>query len=327
MNTVSIMIRCDANNLNGYGHLSRCLNIARGIREDHKKCDINFIGDYSLNAISLIEKYNFSHTIFKLHNIYSALNLLPLLIDCNYFILDSYNITQNYVDELGNSTFKFCVIADDSSTFNFSGVDLVINYAINGQEFDYQSRKQVLGLKYFPFKPEFKEIRKNNLIKRSREINHILLMIGGHDVYSVGDSILKTIDNLVSGKKITYISSSSSSERYVSKKNEVIISPFCENIETIYSEVDISVTGGGLSKYESCYCCIINASIPQNNNEYKDCLYFESSGLTNIIGTAYDFNLATVNSNISNFIFSKREAPSTLFYTESLNNLVNEILN
>lgn len=322
----SILIRCDANELNGYGHLSRCINMARGIKEKNINHNVTFIGDYSPDAISLIEKRNFGYTIFREHVASSALNLMPTIKNYECFILDSYDITQNYIDQLSNQAFKFCLIADDSTTLNLASVDLVVNYAINGQDFDYKSKGQALGLKYFPVKPEFKAVREKNILKKDKEINHILLMIGGHDKYSVGVNILKIIDGLVMDKTITYISSATSFDALSIKNNRLKFLPFCENIEDIYADVDFTITGGGLSKYESNYCNIMNASVPQNINEYNDSTYFEAKGLTTIIGIAYNYSEATVSSNMAKLLNSSPCPPPDLFYTDSLDNLIDKIL-
>lgn len=323
----SILIRCDANELNGYGHLSRCLNIARGIKEKHPDFNVTFIGNYSVKAVSLIDKYHFKSILFPSHNPENARELIPFLNGANILILDSYKITQNYIDNLSKGSFKFCLIADESTVLNCSKLDLVINYAINGTDFDYKSSRQALGLRYFPVKPELKKIRERNLIEKRINDDRILLMIGGHDIYSAGVKILKIIDELVSDKRITFISSSSLSGEYIAKRNELSILPFVEKIEDIYLDTDLSITGGGLSKYESGYCCIRNACVPQNINEFNDSLHFETKRLTKIIGIAYDFNEQIVVANLANLFASKNEPGVDLFHTDSLNNLVDIILN
>ena len=322
----SILIRCDGNDSDGYGHLLRCITIARGIKERNSNYTVSFIGDYSPTALTLIENRSFNYVIFEEHRADSALNLMDVLINYKYIILDSYKITQNYIDELSNKTYKFCIIADDSNVLNLSSVDLVVNYAINGQNFNYKSKSQALGLTYFPVKPELKSVRKRNLIRKRKDINHILIMIGGHDKYSVGPKILKIIDSLVTNVTITYISSSTSLGLITAKNNTLNLLPFYENIEDIYSSVDLTITGGGLSKYESNYCRVRNACVPQNINEYNDSKYFEDNGITTIIGLAYDYNEEYFSSNIANLLLMPAEPTPDLFCTNSLDNLIDKLL-
>ena len=322
----SVLIRCDANDSIGYGHLSRCLNIARGIKEKSKNNNVTFIGDYSPTGIALIEKFSFEYKLFRAHIANSALKLLSYIKNYEYFILDCYGTTQNYIDQLSTMRFKFCLIADDTTILNLAGVDLVINYAINGENFDYKSKSQALGLKYFPVKPEFKLIREKNLEKKCSDINHILLMIGGHDKYSVGVNVLKIIDDLVMNKTITYISSATSLGALSAKNNRLKFLPFCEKIEDIYMGVDFTITGGGMMKYESSYCNIANASLPQNINEYNDSKYFEEKGLTTIVGVAYNYSEKIVRSNIARLLHSSPRTSLDLFHTDSLDNLIDKIL-
>lgn len=322
-----IYIRCDANETNGYGHLSRCLNLARGIKEKNENFNVTFIGDYSPTAISMIKKWNLNYYIFKEHDANDSMNLLHHMPNLEYLILDSYSITQNYISKLSNLKFKLCLIADESITLNLSNVDMVVNYSINAQNFDYKSKEQALGLKYFPAKPEFKVIRELSFLKKHDATNHILIMMGGHDRYSIGVSVLNIIDSLTVNKNVTYISSLPETDRVTIKNNKLKVLPFYENIEDIYSTVDISITGGGMSKYESCYCNIINACVPQNLNEYNDSLYFEANNLTTILGTAYEYKELDISSKISDLLKSPPCRPSNIFFTDSLDNLVEQILN
>ena len=96
----SILIRCDANEANGYGHLSRCLNIARGIKENNQDYQVTFVGDYSPKAVFLMKKYYFNFLDFSEHNPESAKSLISIVKDIDYFILDSYKISQQYLNEL-----------------------------------------------------------------------------------------------------------------------------------------------------------------------------------------------------------------------------------
>ena len=321
----SVLIRCDANESNGYGHLSRCLNIARGIRNKYRNFNIAFIGDFSSKAISCIDKYQFTHTSFSEHEPENA-NPLSKIGSCDYLLLDRYRVSQHYVNALTGQAFKFSLVADGSTSIDISKADLVINYAINGTDFDYKASKQALGLKYFPVKPELKGIREANLLKGSGNSDKILVMIGGHDVYGVGSRILDSMDKAISNKEITFISSASWPDKYMLKRNELIVRPFVEKMEEVYQNTDFSVTGGGLSKYESCFCRIKNACIPQNMNEYEDSLFFEAKGLTKMIGIAYEFDQANVDQNISGIFNGSQLQGSDIFHTDSLENLVEILL-
>ena len=91
----SFLIRCDANRNNGFGHFSRCLNLARGIKHKLPKAKIVFLGDYDNVPTQLIEKYNMvKKPLFDLIN--EEVNFAR---GFDYFILDSYYIDQNYIDQ------------------------------------------------------------------------------------------------------------------------------------------------------------------------------------------------------------------------------------
>jgi spore coat polysaccharide biosynthesis predicted glycosyltransferase SpsG len=54
-----VLIRCDVNDANGYGHFTRCLYMARGIRESQPNIDIQFCGDYTKPALELLANSTF----------------------------------------------------------------------------------------------------------------------------------------------------------------------------------------------------------------------------------------------------------------------------
>ncbi|HSY75605.1 MAG TPA: hypothetical protein VK890_02040 [Bacteroidia bacterium] len=325
-----VLIRCDVNDANGYGHFTRCLYMARGIKENQHDIDIQFCGDYTKPALELLANYNISVIPFTKHNAADSGNLSSYTASVDYVILDTYLLTQAYIDGLCGHSYRFVVI-DDYGRLDLTKVDLAVNFGINASDFTYTAKQQALGIKYFPFKPELKKIREKNLYSHHGDIRNILVMIGGYDKFSVGKEVVKCIDTIISGTTISLLGNTQAPEKDSVKNNELKIIPFCNNIETVYSTTDIAITGGGVSKYESIYCCIPNGSVSQNTEEYADSLYFDRLKLNKIIGTSYNFNHEKVTATIKElFTLPCRKQLidncKKAFDTDSLANLVNEIL-
>ena len=64
-----LLIRCDANQRVGLGHFSRCLNIARSLKESNPNIYIKFCGEFNKFSISLLSQNNISY-IFSPENKY-----------------------------------------------------------------------------------------------------------------------------------------------------------------------------------------------------------------------------------------------------------------
>lgn len=324
-----IIIRCDANEQNGYGHFSRCLNIARGIKENAPNVTIIFCGNYSKEGVRMLNHYRFSQIPFKPHNPKSAKNLSKFLYNTDCLILDTYLITQNYIDELCGKKYKFVVI-DDYNQFNLSKVDLVANFSMDAINMNYRTKEQALGLNYFPFKPELKKIRENKLKSFSDKMSNILVIIGGYDKFKTGNKIVGIIDNLIIGASVTMISKDDA-EKPTMKNNTLKILPFQNKIETLYSIADIVISGGGFSKYESAFCCIPNGNTPQTPEELLDSKILSLQGISYTIGLAYRYNKNRFNIGVKSLLKPTRRKQlysncSSIFYLNSLENLANKIL-
>jgi spore coat polysaccharide biosynthesis predicted glycosyltransferase SpsG len=325
-----VLIRCDVNDANGYGHFTRCLYLARGIKEKHPGAAIKFCGEYTKPALELLASYGIEAIPLTKHDSNDSSNLKVYIANTDYVILDTYLLTQAYINDLCSGSYKFVVI-DDYGRYDLAKVDLVVNFGINFGDFTYTAKQQALGIKYFPFKPELKKVRERNLSSTPAEIKNILVMIGGYDKFSVGKEVVKCIDGIISGATISLLGNTQAPEKGSIKNNELKIIPFCNNIETVYNTTDIAITGGGVSKYESVYCCIPNGSVSQNTEEYADSLYFDRLKLNKITGTSYDFNREQVMASIKElFTLSCRtqliDNCKKAFDTDSLANLVNEII-
>ena len=123
--TDTFLIRCDANKNNGFGHFSRCLNLARGIRHKLPKARIVFLGDYDNVPTQLIEKYNMvKKPLFDLIN--EEVNFAR---GFDYFILDNYFINQSYINLYCKEPIKFIKI-DDFNDLNLEQVEVVVNFVL-----------------------------------------------------------------------------------------------------------------------------------------------------------------------------------------------------
>ncbi len=327
----SLLIRCDANEENGYGHFSRCLNIARGIMAFNPFMVVTFLGEFTQKAQSLLNKYQFPFIEFSQHQNDNAENIQPHLKTNDVVLVDSYKISQKYIDGLCGNSYKVAIM-DELYKYDFSKTDLVINFCIDAIKHDYLSKDQALGIGYFPNKPELKRIREGNLTKQPKnEVENILVTIGGHDLYKIGDKIILELDSIVSNKKITYITSDKASLSLKTINNHLTIIPFSEAIEELYAACDTTITAGGLMKYESAFCCIPNGNIPQTLIENNDSDFFEISTLSLRINKAYDYqslktrpailSLLNIKQRLSLFNNYKCE-----FLSNSLDNIVTKII-
>ncbi|OUR64361.1 hypothetical protein A9Q79_07980 [Methylophaga sp. 42_25_T18] len=219
-------------------------------------------------------------------------------------VLDDYNITQVDIDAIRQQVNTFIKI-DDFNNFDLSKLDLVINFRLNAEMMTYTSPKKCLGLEYFPFKLSLRDIREKNIHTEKLELQNIFIFIGGGDETNAGKKLVRIVDETVSNKQIFLVDKNTSRQHTQQlSRNSVTYLPLISEIEKYYSNADIFITGGGLSKYEVAYCCIPNAAISQNEGQAVDTQIFAKENLTYDMGLVelLDSNPELVKSSIQEFL-------------------------
>jgi len=255
-----VVFLCSSNKSTGFGHVSRCLNIALEIIEIAPLSQIYFCGEYLSFA-----KNSIMDSGFLCVNSTSSIGLDHGTV----LVVDDYNIKKS---ELFNHKSYGCriVVIDDFDQFAFSCVDMIVNFRFESEVRDSNGDNKALGLKYFPFKSTFRELRDERLkrVDKVDDIHTILLFIGGSDVGTSASKVLACLDKIFVDKKIVWLSDDNSNN--VMKNNTLLKKSFVKDMTLLYSQADALICGGGLSKYESGFCLLPNAAISQNDGQQQD---------------------------------------------------------
>ena len=292
--TRKFIFQCNADKQSGLGHFTRCLNIANSLKYIEPSVELIFNGNFNLFATTL------------LHN--SSILFISTSDLSDYrehiLVLDDYNITQFEIDRLRQQVNSFIKI-DDFNNFDLSKLDLVINFRLNAEKMSYTSQNYCLGLAYFPFKLSLRDIRAKNIHTEKVEVQNIFIFIGGGDETNAGQKLVHIVDEIVSNKQIFLVDKNTFHQHTQQlAKNRVTYLPLISEIEKYYSNADIFITGGGLSKYEVAYCCIPNAAISQNEGQVVDTQIFAKENLTYDLGLVelLDSNPELVKFSIQEFL-------------------------
>jgi len=325
----NFLIRCDANKKNGFGHFSRCLNLARGIKHKLPKARIVFLGDYDNVPTQLIEKYKMvKKALFDSIN-----DEVKFSRDFDYFILDSYYIDQNYIDRYCEEPIKFIKI-DDFNDLNLEQVEVVVNFCFRGTSIKYRSKKQYLGVNYFPVSEEFKLLRLKNMSQFKDRVDKVLVFFGAADKYNTSFKMVKLLDKVLKNATISLITIQDQFQLHNSKNNnEIEYLPLSPDMEKYLEKTDVVITGGGLTKYECAYSCIPNASLTQTVEQDEEVQTFANADLTYYLGMAVNLDLKKdkvvkklkefISLNVRRSLF---ENGKNKFTTESTQTLVQAIL-
>ena len=178
-------IRADGNSAIGMGHLMRCVSIAKALQKAEVECV--FI-TASEEAGIYVEKQGLDcrilHTNYR--DMESEIPLIKALAEeenLSLLLVDSYQLTQKYVDEWK----KYCpVFYMDDTGVSLYQADGIINYNIYGKELGYEARCDkettlLLGAGYAPVKEMFA----NTSYQVREKVSRILITMGGSDAWNI----------------------------------------------------------------------------------------------------------------------------------------------
>lgn len=317
-----ILFRCDQNILSGFGHFSRCLNLARAIKNEGNR-QVTFIGNYDLFALKLLNEYRIN--FFEISSVDFSYFNYNLFNEYTHIVVDSYLFKQDFIDKITKLSLH-TIFIDDTGQLNFTKADLVINFRVGAETFKYDSKLVALGPSYFIYKNELEFVRENRLIRK--DVKKILLFFGGvNNLSEIIKLIIEIIQNLNPKIEITLITKDFND--FDDKKYDSIIKHLPTfDIENYYENADLVINGGGLTKYECCYCLIPSASISTTQLQYEDSLILEKNSLLCNLGYLKDLNLDFLKTKIVSFINNAEErnllieASKKSFKKKSLNKLI-----
>lgn len=290
------------------GHVMRCLSISEAARDEG--ADVVFILADD-QAEDLIHSKGFRTLI--LNSIWNDLekelpDLLDLIAKENIEILlvDSYYVTENYLEALNRATSVAYI--DDLNSFHYP-VDTLIAYAnywknMNYEE-NYPDTKLLLGCDYVPLRKEFQ----NSPQKLIREkVENLLILTGGSDNFGISENILDHIP-VEQYKKIDVICGRYFEQfdylkiKYSNCQN-VHLHKAVENIIDYMLDADVAISAGGTTLYELCATGTPTITYSFADNQLDNVIQFAEDGIMRYAG---DIRYDKVYKNIRTMIGAYRE--------------------
>ena len=278
---MNIKFYLDCDETTGLGHLSRCLNLACHFKAIKPSCHISFEGKFNSFALAFIEKRGafLSLPIDKTINERPVFDLSAVDIP----IFDSYLLSQEQVDFVCRKK-NTAVYIDDFARLNFHRAGTVLNFTVKANQFfSYSSVCQLLGTSYYLNKPEMTKVRLNR--KSEIEEKNILIFFSAHQEFQkLYGLFLNLLIDVTKEKNIRIIWSNEKAPVLLKTSNVV---EFCDPhiaIEEDFQWADVIISGGGLLKYESCYCTIPNMGISTTEEQNDDSERLHDLGLTFNLG-------------------------------------------
>ncbi len=221
----------------GLGHISRCVALYEEAHRRNIDVQLLIYGDVSdveiLSGKNVVNK-NWIDEHFLQGNIQQN----------DYVIVDSY-LAKTNIYQIIYKQAKNVIYIDDTNRIQYPK-GTIINPAIDISELDYgENNKVISGANYILLRTPFNQ----KICKPIREINRVLVMIGGTDIKNITPKIINTVCK--ENPNIDFDIVVNNSEQYNIRKNVKLHNNLnAEEMFSIMSKCDLAITGAGQTIYE-----------------------------------------------------------------------------
>ncbi len=271
LNTKIFIIRVDASESIGLGHLTRCILIANFIK--NKNYDVVFFTTQSLSQ-SIIELEGFKcHRVGGLApDFMEPYSSFSVIADINSDAIFNNKLEySNYLKNLGRNA-ELLITLEDLINYPYCSDVVIIPYC-GADKLKLKNgckTKYLIGSTYFPLRDEFKD---DSFIV-SKSATKILVTMGGSDPEKITLKVLNSINKLDKLFDITVILGRASN--ILDKDINNIMNNYMglhrvlrdvKNITKQMLECDIAITNSGLTKYELSALGIPSVIISNNKQQ------------------------------------------------------------
>lgn len=278
-----ILIRADANEIIGSGHIMRCISIAFALQEKGEQ--IAFVtadhkSDILLNQKG-IRRFVLNTNWANMNEELPVLSVVVKQLRPSLVLVDSYYVSEEYFMELSKLTR--IAYMDDLAT-NHWRVDYLINYNIyystlNYSKYDLDKTHLVLGTQYAPLRNEFKGLPRH---KTNCSVKDVLVSTGGADPENITEKlIIHTCNNLpnITFHFVVGAFNSKISEIRKIQPNNVILHINEKNMSDLMQKCDVAISAGGSTLYELCACGIPTITYTLADNQLLAAKEFDSQNV------------------------------------------------
>lgn len=289
---MNVIIRVDASVEIGLGHVMRCLTLAGGLVKQGFNVEFICRATNGHAANYIVQK---GYKIFLLDEIkeslwnFTSMNWIDDAIETkNYInslegtidllIVDHYSIDERWENFIRPYVNTILVIDDLANRQHCCDILLDQNYY-----FDRQTRYEslvpenclrLLGPKYALLRDEFMDLV--SLVNPKKQLQHILLFMGGSDPTNETEKVIKYILPIISKRKIivdVVVGSINIHKNKIKKicSEQKYLNYYCQidNIAELMMKADFCIGAGGATTWERCALGLPTATVVIAENQRK----------------------------------------------------------
>lgn len=281
-----VYIRTDADELVATGHIMRCITVSEQLQALGEQT--MFLISNRVSSEFLPQDWHFVR-LEKYADVFREIPEIQGVIAANgpgKLVLDSYAFSAKYMQAVRKSAEK--IITFDDMFFEKFPVDMLINYNLYYERFDYAKRyrgsgtKLLLGGNYVPIRKQFLGVSPH----KPKEVRHILLICGGGDRYNFLITIIREIckAKLYEKYHFTVISgvlnpNAATLEEYGQKYSGIEVLRNVHDMVHVLQNADVIVSAASTVLYECCCVGVPTIFFTTADNQKYDRDVFSQDGI------------------------------------------------
>lgn len=277
----TIGIRVDANDAIATGHAMRCMSIAEALLQMGREC-IFIVADGDSARVTGRGAHGVAILNTRWDDMEGETGALTEVLrahNVGVLLVDSYAVTVRYLEGL-RALVKTAYI-DDMNTFIYP-TDLLINYNVYADQFDYPSRystagtKLLIGCNYAPLRAEFLGIKP----KFRNTAYRVLVTMGGSDSINATGQFLETLAPRYKDMEFHVVVgelnvNKAELTRLAQEYAGIVLHQDIRQMSELMVDCDVAVTAGGSTLYELCACGIPSITVVTADNQMYAVREFE----------------------------------------------------
>ena len=311
---MKVVFRVDASGEVGFGHLSRCINLAEVLRSRGNK--VSFVcRDDEAKSFRALEDRLFATVLLPnlaggepVNQQEDAQQTIQALQGerPNWLIVDSYTLDKNWEQHLRPHVAKIAVIEDLSDREHDCDLLLDQNYSERSAEsfekFVPNTCELLLGPRFALIGEQFRKLRESKL-KPTPELKRVFVFCGGSDPQNLTQQVIDEIscselgnvavDVVVGAQNKTF-------DRGAALKSNVNIEIHDAGGEfaRIMSTADLAIGAGGTTSWERMCLGIPSIVVSIAENQNSACEKLGREGLINYLGSQSSLTLGAIRNAV-----------------------------
>lgn len=280
MNKETLIIRADADERMGTGHIMRCVALAQ--EWNQQKGPVLFISCLGSNAVlERLKAMNFEVCRIENHfpdpmDIYTTLKKAEEK-NAKILVTDGYHFLPEYHEKIRANGIKLMVI-DDYNHLPFYHGDILLNQNLGAEKIQYKTLPgtvQLLGAQFIMLRNEFLTVKRHGL-SQTGNIEKILVTMGGADPDNTTLKILKALNLLKLQTFNVKIILGPGNRNVESIRHESAVSRHSCHILTNVADMpelilwaDVAISAGGSTAWELLYLGIPSLFLINADNQQR----------------------------------------------------------